>query len=328
MNYKTDIWVLVDSKIGSNNQAITLAEKLNKSFCKIEIEYNSLAAIPNFLMPKNFIQLKSPDFRELIQIHTPKLIISASRKTAMVSAAIKKYDNNIQNIHILRPNLSFDNFDLVVLPQHDRGVKNEYGKILRYIGALNNINAKIDNKIHEFSEYYLDLVNHEYISVLIGGNTKKYKFSKKAIHAFVEKLKKISHANNLKLFITFSRRTPQLLKDVINKEFSVNNLIYDPESEDLNPYPSMLKNSKFVLATCDSVSMISEIVSTGKPLFLYIPEDFNSFKHKTFAYQLMDLGLAKMIQSKDDILQEYNYVPLNESDKVADYVNSNLLSVK
>lgn len=328
MNFENDIWVLTDSKIGSNNQAIALAEKLGRKYDILNVDYNFFASIPNMLLPKNFIQVKNPKFKLLLKNKKPKLVISASRKTALVSASIKKIDSNIKNIHILRPGISLSNYDLVAIPQHDKNIKNEYSKVIRYIGALNNVPEKIERNFDKFSQYYSEFIDSDYASVLIGGNTKKYNYTKSSTLELIEKLKNISLSNNIKLFITFSRRTPKFVKNIIKDLFVENSKIYDPNSDDLNPYPAMLKKSKFVIATCDSISMLSEIASTGKSLFLFIPTNFNSFKHKTFAYQLMDLEIAKIINKSHNLLQEYNYSPLNETKKVSDYVNSMILGVK
>jgi uncharacterized protein len=328
MEFNAKIWVLTDSRIGSNNQAIALAEKLDFDYAIIEVKFNALAKVPNFLMPKNFAQVVHPNFNEMLKEHAPDVVISASRRTALVSASIKKRFKSIKTIQILKPNLPHSNFDLILLPQHDRGVQSQFGKVIKFIGALNEIEPKINDGYNDFEAKYYDLINYEYASVIIGGNTKKYKFSKKAADNLADKLKKISETNKLKLFITYSRRTPEVLKDSINKILNKGNYIYDPEYGDFNPYPAMLKKCKFVISTIDSISMISEIVSTGKPLYLYIPDGFNSHKHVTFAYQLMDLKIAKLLDNNNGILQEYNYTRLSETVKIAEYVNSYILGVK
>ena len=104
--------------------------------------------------------------------------------------------------------------------------------------------------------------------------------------------------------------------------------IYDPKFGGFNPYPALLKDAKFVISTCDSISMCSEVASLAKPFYLYIPKNFTSSKHLTFAYQLQDLGISKVLQEQEEILQEYQYINLNECRKAADYVLATILSAK
>ncbi len=328
MNLLKKNWVLVDSRIGSNNQALALADEMGIDYSIIKIEYNFLADLPNFLLPNNFFQIKSPNLQELVKNNDPELIISASRRTGFVSSTIKSKRKNVKNIQILNPNLPFESFDLIILPQHDKNVENKPKNIFRIIGALNNVKDKISKTNSEFETQYYDIISEEYAAVLIGGNTKDFSFNKNSSRKMLDTLTKLADDNNIRYFITFSRRTPEVLKKMISTLKNFGHVIFDPDTNGTNPYPSMLKKAKYVVSTCDSISMLSEVASIAKPLYLYIPEDFKSKKHLTFAYQLSDLGIAKIIKNGYDILQEYNYARLNEASKVSDYILSSILSVK
>ena len=119
-------------------------------------------------------------------------------------------------------------------------------------------------------------------------------------------------------FITFSRRTPDLLKTLFAAKFLAPNIIYDPIISDKeNPFLSILKHAKFLIITSDSVSMCSEAASTGHPLYIYTPEKFDSKKHKYFTQQLIDLGVARALTPHSPPLEEYTYTPLNEVLRVA-----------
>ena len=322
-------WILTDSRIGSNNQAIALAEELGLNYRIIKLEYNIIAKLPNWIIPLNFIQVKSPNILELLKQETPDLIISASRRTAIVSASIKKRVQNVKNIQILRPDLSFSNFDLVILPQHDKNIANKYDNVYRIIGALNNVNKKISDTLLDFERIYSEFTKNKYAVVLIGGNTKSFSFDKKSSSELHETLLNLIQYNNIKYFITYSRRTPDVVKEALKPLQNEGHIIYDPTTDaSFNPYPAMLEKASFVVSTIDSVSMSSEVASTGKPFYLHIPRGFNSGKHLTFAYQLSDLGIAKLINNDNNHLQEYNYTCLNEVRKVADYILSSILSVK
>ena len=321
-------WVLVDKKIGSNNQAIALAEGIGINYKQIKLSYNCLAKLPGVLLPKGFIQVKSPNIEHLLLEDKPDIVISASRKSALISASIRSKNPNIKAIHILKPDISFANFDLLILPQHDKNIKNKYNNILKIIGALNNAKTKIHQNSELLSQKYSNFIKEPYAVVLIGGNTKKFTFTKETAKEFYELLQNRAENNNIKYFITFSRRTPQVLKDALYSLKNHGHEIYDPLLTELNPYPFIISKAKFVISTCDSISMLSEIASIGAPLYIFIPESFNSQKHLTFVYQLADLGIAKILDKTTLFLQEYNYTQLNETRKAAEYVLSSILSVK
>lgn len=321
-------WVLVDYKIGSNMQAIALAESMKIKFNIINIQYNFFAKLPNILMPIPFFQVKSPDFVIKLKNQKPKMIISASRKTALVSAMLKKLCPQIKNIHILNPNLSKDLFDFVILPQHDGFVKLDSQNVIRVIGSLCNIQSRINSSKESFKKEYSKFIKEKYIAILVGGDTKDFSFNEETSKKFVEQVQKIASEMSMKLFITFSRRTPKILREIFRNIAWEDIKIYDPEEEGINPYPAFLENAKFVISTCDSISMCSEVVSYGTPFYFHIPEGFKSNKHLAFVYQLQDLGIAKILKTTDSFLQEYNYTPLNESNKIAEYILSKQLSVK
>ena len=321
-------WVLADSRMGSNLQAIALAEEMGINFSVVNIKYNLLGNLPNMLLPYGFYHILRPNFYQLIKENTPQIIISASRRTGHISSSIKKILPEVKNIHILRPEMEFANFDCVILPQHDIGFQKKNHNIIRIIGSINDVHRRIDKNINIFNQKYQIFASEPYIAVLVGGDTKEFRFDLEESKKFASTLSRIAFANDHKIFLSCSRRTPRVLKDELRKLESSRVIIYDPNMEDYNPYPALLKNAKFVISACDSISMCSEVATCGKPLYLYKPKLFKSNKHLTFLYQLQDLGIAKLITDNTDFLQEYNYDPLNEAGRIADYVISQLNSVK
>ena len=64
----------------------------------------------------------------------------------------------------------------------------------------------------------------------------------------------------------FSRRTPEKIKNYIIKH-KYSSHIYYPKG-DLNPYSELLKSSNFFIVTQDSVGMISDVLNTGKSIYI------------------------------------------------------------
>ncbi|MDX2049753.1 MAG: ELM1/GtrOC1 family putative glycosyltransferase [Rickettsiaceae bacterium] len=333
---KVVIWVLTDSKIGSNTQALALAEylalllrinlKVDVQYTQINVKYNYIANLPNFFLPFGFYQVASPDFRAILSMQIPDLIISASRKTAFISASMKRI-YGVKNIHILKPGIKFSNFNLIVVPYHDSIIKSSNNNIINITGALCNLEQKIQEGKSQFYQAYPSLQKVSYLAVLIGGATKDSIFSEQDAKDLASIITQVAKNNNLNALITFSRRTQDFIKNAILSIKNDNILIYDPAFGGNNPYPAMISDAKFVIATCDSVSMCSEVVSSGKPLYIYIPKNFHSKKHLSFASNLFELGVARKLSLGTNNLQDYHYTPLNEVRRVAEYVISNLIHV-
>ncbi|MEY3196704.1 MAG: hypothetical protein RLZZ59_70 [Pseudomonadota bacterium] len=309
------VWVLTDYRTGTSVQAIAVAEELGLPYEIKKIEYTLLAKLPNWLLGSLSLGLSKATIDSLDRGAAPEIIISAGRRTARVALILKKRHPKAKLIHITKPEISPEKFDIIALPQHDSSNRS-YDNLVRTIGSLNVIRARIAKKEFDIEKAYPGL--SKFIGVLIGGDTKEYKFSNEDAQELHKILENVLSYNGTPLFITLSRRTPQVVKNYINKtNFPWPNVIYDPSiSDEPNPYIGILSAAKFLIITNDSISMCSEAASSGKPLYIYKPDNFRSAKHLYFLQQLIDLGIARIIDSSTTALSEYKYTPLKEVDKV------------
>ena len=317
------VWVLVDNRIGNANQAIELAETIGKQYEIKNIEYNSFGSLPSYFLSMFPIHIKKSVLLNLKKDPLPDVVISAGRRTAALALYLKKLSNDkIKIIQIMRPNIKPKEFDLIILPQHD-SFNYTLPNIVRVIGALTNVQEKIQKSQSEFDTKYPEIKN--YIAVIIGGSTKGYKLTTDNAELLSKALINISQDHSLQLFITFSRRTPPLVKSHFTKKFVWPNVIYDPLSGESNPYPAVLGRAEYIISTTDSISMCSEAVSTGKPVYVFCPPSFKLRKHNYFIQQLVDLGLAKRLDLSGNSLEKYDYEPLAEISKVAEIINKKIL---
>lgn len=312
-----NIWVLTDNRTGNSVQAVAVAEELGERFEIKYLEYNIFAKLPNFLLGGSKISLTKKSNESLVTDYPPELVISAGRRTAGIATYLKKKYPKVKLVQIMKPCIKSSLFDMIVLPQHDK-LNDNNAHILRTIGALNNISHKLSKNQDDFTNIYPKMT--KFIGVLIGGNTKEYKFSYKDADNLGVILENIVAYSDLPLFITFSRRTPDVIKNLFREKFQGKHVIFDPSLENANPYNpylGILQKAKYLVITGDSISMCSEAASSGKPLYIYIPENFTSKKHKYFTQQLIDLGIARSLTFDSASLEEYKYLPLNEVAKVS-----------
>lgn len=317
------IWVLIDKRVGNDNQVIALAEELGVEYVTQLIEYNNFARLPNYILSFWPIHVKKSILIKLKSEQFPDFIISCGRRTAAVALHLKKLSNDkTKIIQIMRPNIDPKEFELIILPQHDY-FNGTLPNIIRIIGALNNIQKKIPSATEALKANYPEL--GDFIAVIIGGSNKNYSFTQNNAKILSRILRKITDNHSLPLFFTFSRRTPNEVKAVIRKNFSFPNIIYDPLDNTPNPYPGIIGVAEYIISTADSISMCSEAAATGKPIYVFCPEDFNLKKHKFFIQQLVDLEMVKKLEVNTDFLEKYEYEPLSEITKIANIIKSNSL---
>ncbi len=320
----TEVWVLVDHRAGNANQAIELAEILDKNFIIKNIKYNFFSRLPNYFLKFFPLHVKWSILSQLRKSKKSKIIITAGRRTAALAVYLKK--NNINNItkivQIMRPDINPNEFDLIILPQHD-SFNHTLPNIVRIIGALTNTQNKILNNQVEFDKHYK--LPNKYIAVIIGGSTKNYKLTLDEAKIFANTLSNIAKNHSLQLFITFSRRTNDNIKAYFKEKFGNTDIIYDPASGKFNPYPVILDKAEYIISTADSITMCSEAASTGKPLYIYCSPNFKLRKHNFFIQQLVDLGVARRFNIHENSLEHYNYTPLTEMNKVADIIKTRIL---
>lgn len=322
-----NIWVLVDFRTGGSTQAIAVAENISQNYEIKNIEYNLLAMLPNYILGTTDIHVKNASSLTN-SIYPPKLIISAGRRCAALALSLQNHYPDVKIVQIMRPFLDGSKFDLIILPQHDK-YQEDTGNVIRIIGSLHNAGDKIVSyKGREENQHGIfNGKRQKFIAVMIGGDTKHYKFTQDEMSSLAKQISEISSNHGVNLYITFSRRTSKKIKDIFHREFPWPHIIYDPVTSNnkANPYYGMLADADFVILTSDSISMCSEATASGKPIYIYCPNTKAMQKHRYFVQQLLDLEIARLLTPDITTLQYYEYTPFNEAKKIANFIKENIL---
>ena len=308
-----ETWVIFDKRAGTLQQAIAVAELIGLPFKIITPECSKLNALPNFILPASSLRIKRKNRLELKNItNYPKIIIGAGRKSANISCFIKnqaKLENiKIVNIHIMNPQMNFNFFDLIILPDHDKA---NYcrNNIIRINGAINNINhSTLEQAVIKFQQTPLyqkiDLQAQNKIALLIGGSSKNSIFEPKSMQNLIEHSCKIAKEMSAQLLILNSRRTSNQLNEIIKSSLDGNYYFFDCNDKDFNqnnPYLAILGIANFIIATGDSISMISEALNSGKTIYIFDEEKISTKKHRLFHRYLFTNNYAKKLD--DNIIK-------------------------
>ena len=329
-NKKTPkIWVLVDDAIGNANQAIALAKALNLPYECQKLQYSNFAKLPNQLLSLWPLHVKKSCLDMICAKEMPDIVISSGRRPAAFATYLRhKSGFKTKIIQIMKPLINSDEFALIVLPQHDK-FNQILPNIVRITGALTNIASELTTIKQNFSKQHPKL--KEFIAVVIGGSSKKYDFTLDNGKLLLAIITKVQQNQSLPLFITFSRRTPIKIKELFKNNLKAPHIIYDPSDDKdvknmVNPYPGIITMAKYIITTTDSISMCSEAASTGNPIYVFCPENFNLKKHKLFIKQLVENQTVKRLETTTDHLDTYEYTPLREVDKIARIIKDKIIS--
>ena len=295
----------------SQVEGLAKALKLNFKHQKIKLK-----PIWNFIPPK-----LTPISENLLTekfVCDRKVIISCGRKSVIPSIALKKrFGNQIFNIHIQDPKVSFKHFDLIVSPEHDNIKGNN---VITTRGSIHYLTKK---EISENSEYLeINKTKKKIVSFIIGGPNKYYDYSAEQIHFMFNKVKTLFTPDKFQIIVIPSYRTPEeVIKKAFNT-FSINHQVV--KQVDKKAYLSSLANADYLIVTCDSTSMISEAAVTGKPVYIAMMKAKKSIKRfQSFFNQFKNLGITKELT---DNIDNWSYDKLDEVNRIAPLIKEKMKS--
>ena len=303
---KIKIWAVTDGSKGMISQVIGLSNHISKNITEIKTDlifpWNKLQ--PGILpIYKWIFKNKIPNDEK------PDIIVSCGRKSVYFSLYCKKKFKKIINIHIQNPKISAKNFNYIVSPNHD----NFFGSnVLNSIGAL-----------HHFSKNNKS-INSKLLTCIIGGDNQHYYFGDKEANKLCDKLLELKNNNSsLELQIITSRRTANLVKNIINEKLDKISNIWNGEKE--NPYEKSIKISSFFIVTSDSTSMISEAAVSGRPIYIFhLPFKRKSMRISRFHDEFEKLGITRDIEKVNQLVNwEYNL--LNESERIGSIIKKRII---
>ncbi|MEK6733553.1 MAG: ELM1/GtrOC1 family putative glycosyltransferase [Pseudomonadota bacterium] len=320
------VWIIIDHKTGNANQAIAVAKALGFPYETKFLKYNALSFLPNRLKFNSLLGIDSK--KELISAPFPDVVISSGRKTAVVSNYIKKRNPKTIAIHLMKPDLPFENFDLVCLPLHDRNSQNaNISNILFTIGAPAFLDKSSASEITKILKKKISQLHSPLIALMIGGKTKESNYTKEELKHLLYKTNEIAIRMKACVLITTSRRTDIDITEEVNNLITVPHYFYDWHNPngDINPYLGFLSLADYFIITGESVSICSEILTIGKPIYIYRKERVLYKKHMKFLDYLFSLSYIKYLDSK--ILEKWDYPLLAEAERISEAIKEKLINV-
>ena len=286
------ILAILDNRIGNRNQLLAILNELNLPYKILDIKYNWLANLPNFILQIFGGCSHVKDF-DIKTIKTkPNLILSCGRRTFPLASKLKYlFSDNTYFIHLMYPKLSFNikKCNLIFTPSHDNVKAND--RIIKTLGSPAPLDIiRIKNKLYKTKPV---------ISILIGGNHGRYKLKSNIINYMIkETLNKMKKGS---ILISTSRRTPDNIIKLIDKWGKKNNIFkiifHAKNNSEINPLKEMIAYADEFVVTGDSVSMVSQLCQYEKPVRIIFNKKFCATKHIKFCTKLIDEGYAYPFES-------------------------------
>lgn len=315
-NNDTLCWVVTDGKAGMENQCLGLAEALGLTPA---IKRVKLRAPWKQLSPflRHGLQWAFSPKGDAIAPPWPDLLIATGRASVPASLYARRASRlaggkKTLTVQLQNPVIDTSRFDLVVVPRHD-GMTGP--NVMTTRGALHRLNPdRLKAAAAEFLPQVASLPGPR-IAVLIGGANSVYQMTPHEIGLVARQLSACVKQNGGSLMVTPSRRTGEDNLAALKAGLEdVPAYIWDGQGA--NPYFGMLGLADTILATCDSVNMVSEACFTGKPVYV-IQLPGGSDKFRRFHQSLRDDGYTRAFEGK---LEAWAYPPLDDVRLVADRV--------
>lgn len=250
-------WVLTDGRTGTDNNSLGLAERLGYPY---EIKRVRLSGLSRWVAPwvRCFVGrdlVASPE----LQAPWPDLVISAGRTPAVAALYIKAQSKGqTKCVHITSPGVSPRHFDLLVAPYHDR----LDGPTVHHItGALHRVTPDKLAAARALRAPLWAKYPKPWIGVLVGGDTRGLTLLPTQMDEALCALRR--HYPAATLLATASRRTSPAARAMLQAGADY---VWDGTGD--NPYMGLLACADVLAVTAESVSMVCEACSTGKPVVM------------------------------------------------------------
>jgi uncharacterized protein len=301
-------WVVTDGKAGMEIQCLGLAEALGLDPAVKRVSVGkpwrwlpaSLVRAPLAALGPKGDRLTPP---------WPDLWIASGRQTVPLTRDMRHLSGGRTfTVQIQDPAIDPAAIDLIVTPEHDRL---RADNVLTTRGSLGRVTPdRLAAAAAAFAPRYAHLPAKR-VGVLIGGNNKVFRLDARTMARLTAQLAELAR-EGWGLMITASRRTGARNEEVLRRGLAgLPAAIWDGAGD--NPYFGILGLADHVVVTGDSVNMVSEAASTGKPVHV-VHLQGRSAKFDRFHESLVEAGIARPFTGT---LDEWSYTPLDETRRVA-----------
>lgn len=265
--------------------------------------------------------LNSKNFQELSSFYAD-VVISCGSSLAPLNIMLAR-ENRARNIVIMKPGLvSPSKFDLAIIPEHDRPVRKKNIAVTKTALNLIDDDSMREGAVNLQSGVRSLEQKKTRIGVLIGGESKSYTLTSELIAVVVDELIKAANGLSGELLVTTSRRTSSevdtLIKERLLKHPLCPLLVIANEKNIEGTVAGILGLSDIVVVSGESISMISEALSSNKPVIVFETgkKSDRDTRHGQFLNSLKEKRYVVLVKPEDlfgEINRIYHITPVLQS---------------
>jgi mitochondrial fission protein ELM1 len=243
----------------------------------------------------------------------PELLISSGNVAAPLAAAIRRASGGATRVvHVQNPKMDLAAFDLVIAPRHD-GIAGANVIVTR--GTLHALDpAALETAKAQWAEVFSGMPR-PLVAFLCGGSNGRFELTPTRVGAICTDLRTRMAREGIGLAVTASRRTGAVGTALLHAELGPAGA-YVWNGEPPNPYLGLLAHADIIAVTQDSVSMISEALGTGKPVY-WLPLDGRSRRLQRFVDSLTAEGVLRRWPTPAEKLETWSYQPPDDTARAA-----------
>lgn len=312
-------WLITEDKAGMRVQALALAEALGAAYAELTPAVPPLwARLPTPLWPRAAAsRWLSPEGPRPFAPPWPDLVISCGRRSVPFALGVKRASGGaVRAVHIQDPRVPLDRFDAVIAPIHDRL---DGPNVVATRGSMTRITpARLETAAAQFAASLAHLPR-PLVAVLLGGSNKVYRFTEDRAATLARMLRSLAEAG-AGLAITASRRTDAPALAALRAGIAgLPATLWEGEGD--NPYFGYLGLADAVVVTGDSVNMVCEACTTGRPVHVFPLEGRGSEKFRSFHREMRALGYTRPFEGR---LEHWHYEPLADAERAAAAIRDRL----
>ena len=182
-------------------------------------------------------------------------------------------ENNARNIVIMNPGIfmGLGKFKLALIPEHDRPRRKN--NVLPTILAPNLVSADKMFRDAETLARRVHISAKGAVGVFLGGDNHTYSMTDRLTRILMDGLENFCGETGADLLVTTSRRTPsgseKIVKDKARAFPGIKFLVIASEKNPPETIGGILHMSKIIVVSAESISMVSEAISSGKPVIAF-----------------------------------------------------------
>ncbi|KAG7390989.1 hypothetical protein PHYPSEUDO_006124 [Phytophthora pseudosyringae] len=206
------------------------------------------------------------------------VVIGCGRSTVALCAVLKQVDpKRTFNVQIQHPRVPLTWFNAVVAPRHD--FPNGGGSVANLYLTSGTVQDITPGLLQQHGKEWSDEFDKKLrgrrtrVVWLLGGPCRGFAFTEQdAVRMVEEFVRALPRGDDTAVLVTFSRRTPVNVQKIIRRGLAAGfpapgQLLVWEGTERRNPYYALLSTASCVVTTPDSISMTTEAIASGKPVF-------------------------------------------------------------